>query len=536
MMISVFVRAFLAAGFAAAALAQSAGSPASFAAADVHVSVKAPNPYMTSSFRGGRYQIRRATMLDLIRIAYGLDSYRILGGPGWMENDRFDVIANAPANTPPEGLRETLKILLADRFRLAVHNDTKEIRTFFLTARAKKNMTSGEGSGPPGGCDYSETPRWEPGKVRVEIVNCRNATMDQLINALHYQYQGPTDYLGEAPVLDKTGIEGGWNFKIQWTRRADLQMTGSDGVTIFDAVDKQLGLKLEARNAQTAVVVVDRVNEKPSDNPPDVARLPPPPPIMPKEFEVADIKPTRPGAPQNFRVTPGGYVELRGATLQNLITIAWNIDSEMLVGAAKWLNTDRFDVVARASTGDDAKNAQVDFETIQTMMRALLTDRFGLAVHEDVQPVNIYALTAPKRDNKLKKADETDRASCKNSPDLLPPKTALTVIYACQNTTMAEFADKVRDWAPVYLDHPVLDLTGIGGRFDFTLGWTGKQKLMPNPVNPAAPGGASSASDPTGGVSIFEAVERQLGLKLEAQKHPMPVVMIDRISQKPTDN
>jgi uncharacterized protein (TIGR03435 family) len=226
-------------------------------------------------------------------------------------------------------------------------------------------------------------------------------------------------------------------------------------------------------------------------------------------------------------------VELRGATLQDLITLAWNTDPEMLVGSPKWLNTDRFDVVARVSTGPEAKNAQVDFETLQTMMRALLADRFGLAVHEDTQPVNVYALTAPKRETKLKKADESNRASCKYSPELLQPNTPLTNIWACQNTTVGEFADKLRGWAPAYFDRPVVDLTGIEGRFDFTLGWTGKAKLMPNAANPAAPG---AASDPTGGVSVFEAVDRQLGLKLEAQKHPMPVLVIDHVSQKPTDN
>jgi hypothetical protein len=86
--ISIAARAFLAGGFVTAALAQSLGSLPAFEAADVHVSAKAPNAYMTNSFRGGRYDLRRATMLDLIGIAYGLDAYRILGGPGWLEINR----------------------------------------------------------------------------------------------------------------------------------------------------------------------------------------------------------------------------------------------------------------------------------------------------------------------------------------------------------------------------------------------------------------------------------------------------------------
>lgn len=108
-----------------------------------------------------------------------------------------------------------------------------------------------------------------------------------------------------------------------------------------------------------------------------------------------------------------------------------------------------------------ATSAQVDFDTIQVMMRALLIERFKLAVHNDVQPVNVYALVAPKRETKLKTAAESNRASCKYSPELLTAKSALTTIYACQNTTIQEFVNKLRGWAPAYLDRPVVDLTGL---------------------------------------------------------------------------
>jgi uncharacterized protein (TIGR03435 family) len=114
--------------------AQSAGSTAAFEAGDVRVSPKAPNAYMTSFFRGGRYEVRKGTMLDLIRVAYGVDSYKVLGGPGWLETDRFDVTARAPVDTTPEALKEMLKALLVDRFKLVVRNDNKPIPTFFLTA------------------------------------------------------------------------------------------------------------------------------------------------------------------------------------------------------------------------------------------------------------------------------------------------------------------------------------------------------------------------------------------------------------------
>ncbi len=85
----------LLAGFTDGACGQSSDTPAAFEAPDIHVSAKAPNTYMTTLFRGGRYRVRKATMLDLIRVAYGVDSDRIFGGPGWLETDRFDLIAKA---------------------------------------------------------------------------------------------------------------------------------------------------------------------------------------------------------------------------------------------------------------------------------------------------------------------------------------------------------------------------------------------------------------------------------------------------------
>ncbi len=187
----------------------------------------------------------------------------------------------------------------------------------------------------------------------------------------------------------------------------------------------------------------------------------------------------------------------------------------MLVGAPKWLNADRVDVIAKAPGAGGATTAQVDFDTIQVMMRALLIERFKLAVHNDVQPVNVYALVAPKHETKLKKADESNRASCKYSPELLTAKSALTTIYTCQNTTIEEFADKLRGWAPAYLDRPVVDLTGIGGSFDFTLSWTGKNKLLQNGMNrgrdAGQSGGVAVASDPNGGITVFEAVDKRSG-------------------------
>src|SRR5437016_2948213 len=110
---------------------QSPETPPKFEAADVHVSAKTPtgatgnNQFArTGPVRGGRYEVKTATMVDLIRIAYGFDADKILGGPNWLEMDRFDVIGKVPADSTPETQKLMLQSALEDRFKLVLHKDT----------------------------------------------------------------------------------------------------------------------------------------------------------------------------------------------------------------------------------------------------------------------------------------------------------------------------------------------------------------------------------------------------------------------------
>ncbi|MDE3195065.1 MAG: TIGR03435 family protein, partial [Acidobacteriota bacterium] len=102
----------------------------------------------------------------------------------------------------------------------------------------------------------------------------------------------------------------------------------------------------------------------------------------------------------------------------------------------------------------------------------------------------------------------------------------------CQNITMAQFADKLGSIAGGYVDHPVVDQTGIEGAFDFPLNFSPVRALRPGAGAPAN----GEASDPNGAISLFEAIDKQLGLKLEKRQHPMPVLVIDHVEEKPTDN
>jgi uncharacterized protein (TIGR03435 family) len=524
-----------------AVFGQPAETTPTFEVADVHVRARTtnPNPFMSGGvLRGGRYDLRNATMLDLIQTAYGVDADRVLGGPNWLERDRFDVIAKAPPSASPDTVRVMLQALLADRFKLVLHTDTKPVPGYALTVgkgKAKLKETSGQGSGCQG---QPQAPA--PGTIPLAVVSCRNITMEVFARTLR-------DMAGAyltSPVTDLTGLKGSWDFDLKWTPRGALPRAGADGVTLFDAVDQQLGLKLDLQRVPTAVLVVDRVNQKPADNPSGVAQnLPAPPPA---EFDVADIKLSPPDTNQNFRLQPGGRLDVQGVTLKMLITLAWDInDDEMLVGAPKFLDSTRYNLLAKTSSAvaGPANTPQLDIDDIRLMLRALLVDRFKLATHTEERPVTAYTLVADKP--KLKRADPANRTGWKEgpAPDAKDPRNAsstLTRLVTAQNMTMAQLAEDLQRMASGYIHNPVVDATGLDGAYDFTLNFTPIGLLMGGrgrggDASPPA-GGAPTASDPTGGLSLFDAVNKQLGLKLEMHKRTMPVLVIDHVEEKPTDN
>ena len=101
---------------------------------------------------------------------------------------------------------------------------------------------------------------------------------------------------------------------------------------------------------------------------------------------------------------------------------------------------------------------------------------------------------------------------------------------------MADLAESLQQFANAYIDHPIVDGTGLEGGWDFLMGWTPKQLMQaqtaPNPNQP--PGGAPDVSDP-GGSSAFDAVEKELGLKLVKRTQSIPVIVVDHVDEKPIE-
>jgi uncharacterized protein (TIGR03435 family) len=507
-----------------------------FEAADVRASAPSTDSNMRGGFmRGGRYELRNATMVDLIGRAWSVDADKVVGGPDWLDTDRFDMIAKSPANTTPESLRLMLQALLANRFKLVVHSDTRPFPEYVLTAGKHPQLKEAAAAGESGCRPIPQNAQsLTPGAIPNANVSCHNITMAEFADRLP---QMARDYFPFNPVVDLTQLKGYWDFTLTWTRRRFLVPAGASGISIYDAVGKQLGLELDVQKVAMPVIAVDSVNQNPTGNLPGVPQTLA---ENPTEFEVAVIKPSAPGSTQgSLRVEPGGRIDLRGFSLKALIKLAWNFmdldvmdNDDMLVGAPKWLDAARFDIVA-SPTAPTQPSGPIDAESVRLMLRALLVARFKLATHNESQPVSVYALVADKP--KLKKADSSNRPGCRNTPIPIGPNMASVPVFsvACGNTTMAQLAARLQPMGGVYIPHPVIDSTGLEGAWDFVLSWSPPHLIEGGDAGTAA---ASAARDPNGAVTLVEALDRQLGLRLKLQKHPMPVLVIDHVEQKPSEN
>jgi uncharacterized protein (TIGR03435 family) len=484
-----------------------------FEVADVHVSPPGTRGE-DGGFFGSRVELHGSTMLELVSYAYGVETDNVMGGPAWLTTDRFDIIAKAPPGTKEENLEPMLRALLVERFKLAAHEEKRDMPVFILTAKkGTKLPPAANPEAPP------STARGEGDPALNNHVKCTSYTMKALAQFLPEAARNFVNH----PVIDETHLQGAFDFQLDWMgigiyQRAKANPDGPPPVGAFEMLDK-LGLHLEPGKRSSQVIVVDSVNETPTPNPEGVtAKLP----DAPKEFDVAEVRPAKPLqlragqvlGPLGTAMLENGRVELMSATLNGLISLAMNVDARMLVGAPKWMDEDRFDVIAKTEPS-------VPFDALRVMLKKLLIERFQLVTHSEERPMPVWVLEAGKKP-KLKESDGTARSECKivNSDHRY---------YVCQNTTMAQFAESLPMVSAAYIHPPLLDLTEIKGAYDFKLYWTPRNAL--SNAKPAA----DAATTPVDEFTVFEAVDKQLGLKLEEQKHPIPVTVIDKVERTPIE-
>lgn len=256
---------------------------------------------------------------------------------------------------------------------------------------------------------------------------------------------------------------------------------------------------------------------------PDTAwALPAPPKPMTAtdpSFEVATIKLSPPDEPGKlFTVTPGGrQFKTVNTTLSDLITFAYGMHPKQVINAPDWFDKDKFDILAQP----DAEGTP-DSNQLKIMTRKLLVSRFELTFHKDTRELAVYEIVAGKDGPKL-----TPTAAQGNLPGLFF-RGINPADLNVRNATLTDFAGLMQS---AVLDKPVVDHSGITGRYDFELKWTpdqGQFETFGGIKNPPA-------ENPDAPPDLYSAIQQQLGLKINSTKAPIDVMVIDNVT-KPTAN
>ena len=495
------------------------------------VSVQASLPRATrrpASIRGTRFEAKGQTLASLIAFAYGINANRIVGGPNWLDFDSFDIAARAPSGTSPAQQRQMIQSLLADRFRLVVRNENQLQEAWALVSANGALKIKPAVPSDFTGCRSVPQPAGATAVIQEQ--DCRSVTMGQIATVL--QSFGARYFTGA--VTDATGLSGTWDARIAVTP-APARAAAGDGISVFDAAER-LGLKLERRDTPVPVLTVVSASRTPTpDAPGATAALA----RASVEFELATVRPVAPGTAPAGRggsvqsgaaVQPNGRILLRNMTLRDLISFAWDVPADMVVGGPAFVGTDRFEIVADAP---GSMPRPVDVDEFRPMVRLLLASRFGLVVHEDMTQTDAWVLTA-RRDIKMARGNDAERGACRSTPEKIPANSGLSAAITCTNTTMPQLVDRLPGMAPNYIENrPVFDETGLTGTYDFLVLWTGLTQLNGR-VNALQPGDKADALAPVGTMKLSDALDR-LGLKLTEAKRTVPALVIDRV-QPPTEN
>jgi bla regulator protein blaR1 len=231
-------------------------------------------------------------------------------------------------------------------------------------------------------------------------------------------------------------------------------------------------------------------------------------------FEVASIRPSNPGSQGlHYDKTPDNGFRATGVTLRFLVQIAYDVEDFQISGGPNWLRSERFDVYARSEHPDetdlDAKSVgdveRLRAERFRERIRALLAARFQLGIRQEVKEGAVYILEQTKNRNKLNPPTGDGAGMGRNRGLITAENASVAMLAKTLSTTLIR---------------PVLDQTGLTGKYAFKLQW--------------AEEGAPGEPEDTG-VSLFTAIQEQLGLRLQPGKGPIRFIFIDR-AEKPSAN
>ena len=282
---------------------------------------------------------------------------------------------------------------------------------------------------------------------------------------------------------------------------------------------------------------------------------------LPK-YDVASIKPYKaddgPGMRVMMRITPDG-VSLQGVPLRLLVQQSLGVEQDRIFGEPTWINTSRYNIEAKVEPEEAPKLKDMKAEQRNAMMLQLLVDRFHMKYHYEKRELPLYTLVVAKSGLKMKPSKPDENLPLADAPkpgdapgrvafgpppgpgvskpgDGPPPRMGkgMMMMNPGHLESTGTTIDMLAHVLSRQLGRTVVDKTGLTGNYDFTLDYTPDNMPMPMPGAPE--GGPKPEMQPNaGGPSLFTAVQEQLGLKLEATKATVDVVVIDHIDQ-PSEN
>ena len=233
-------------------------------------------------------------------------------------------------------------------------------------------------------------------------------------------------------------------------------------------------------------------------------------------FEVATVKPAKPEEQGRAFLVRGRQFSTINTTLTSLISFAYGLQDKQIVGGPDWMTTDKWDIEAQPDAPGTPNDKQ-----LKSMLQKLLADRFQLKFHQDKKELSAYVLAVSKTGAKMNK-NESD-------PNGLPGLffTQLGVLNV-RNATMTDFSQLMQS---AVLDRPVVNSTALAGKYDFQLKWTPDESQFGGMgIKVPPPSEAADAPPP-----LFTALQEQLGLKMDVEKTPVQVYVLDHV-EKPSAN
>ncbi len=375
--------------------------------------------------------------------------------------------------------------------------------------------------------------------IGARLVEERENACDQAVLRLQSQPEAYAEgilkvceYCLEAPLLCVSGVSGA-------DLKKRIQGIMAHRVAHDLGLSRKLLLAIAGIAAIAAPIGIGLVNAPASEAQTQSAASPTTP--LP-QFEVASIKPSAPDQRGMF-IRPGanGGLDITNMPLKELIVIAWRIQPFQLSGGPSWIGSEHFDISAKPEH-------KTEGDKILLMLQSLLEDRLQLKVHHETKELPIYALVLANKDGKLgPQLTESKEGSCTEfdpTKPLPPPDAGKPPAMGCGgmwmgigsiNGTSVALGMLTPTLARM-LERTVVDKTGLTRKYDIKAQWTPDQTQLAamRGAGPPPPGEPAPQFDPNG-PSIFTALQEQLGLKLESQKGPVDILVIDHV-ERPSEN